>query len=78
MLAERPKYPQEPLKLVTAKIAERYVVYFLPDNLKFGRWTNRLEAEEALKVWEENFTCQPAQPWRSYCRSRGWQSVSWV
>ncbi|MBD2653119.1 hypothetical protein H6G45_06380 [Synechocystis sp. FACHB-383] len=81
MLTDRPKYPDRRPELVKTHIASRYggfTVYFLPDNLKFGRWTNLAEAEEALKIWEKNFTCQPVEPWQKYCQSRGYKSVSWV
>lgn len=81
MLADRPKYPSDNNRrpeLAKSKIDERFTVYFLPDNLKFGRWQNRNEAEEALQIWLESFACQPVSTWQKYCQSRGFKSVSWV
>ncbi len=72
MLADRPRKPE----IVKGKV-ENYVFWFIPDNLKFGRWTSKTEAENALEAWTE-YQNQPAINWQAYCRAVGIESVHFI
>jgi hypothetical protein len=73
MLAERPKRPE----LVPSE-HENYAFYFLPDELKFGKWTSRIDAEAAIGIYWAEYSEKPRCAWESYCRSRGFNSVHFV
>jgi hypothetical protein len=69
MLAERPGHKLEVIE------KSGLTMRFVPDQLDFGQWTNQIEAEDAFPVWRDQYQCKP-NAWRSYCRSRGYNSVS--
>jgi hypothetical protein len=73
MLAER----EPPSQLVQGK-TDHYVFYFIPDNIKFGRWRSRSEADDAIDVWRKDYARKPQANWQSYCRAKGFQSVEFI
>jgi hypothetical protein len=69
MLAERPGHKLE-------VITKAYLTLrFVPDQLDFGQWTNKIEAEDAFPVWRDKYQGK-AQAWQAYCKSRGYKSVN--
>lgn len=74
MLKERPN-PNHGHKL--AQTTKGYqTIRFVPDQLDFGLWTSRIEAEDAFPTWLELYQGK-SKEWQSYCKSRGYVSVSW-
>jgi hypothetical protein len=69
MLAERPGHTLQ----VTTKAY--LTLRFVPDQLDFGQWTNKIEAEEAFPIWRDKYQHCPIA-WKNYCKSRGYKSVN--
>ena len=67
MLAEPPRKPE----IVQGKVNHQ-TFYFIPDELNFGRWSSRSDAEKAFQVWPE-YSRKPPGNWRIYCQSVGFQ-----
>jgi len=76
MLAEPPRHPSS--RKLEKATRNSLTIYFVPDDFhQFGVWTNYLEADNALKIWIRQFQGKPTAHWRSYCKSRGWNSIIW-
>ena len=74
MLAERPNPNHGHTLAITEKGYQ--TIRFVPDQLDFGLWTSRIEAEDAFPIWAKDYQQKPKE-WQSYCKSRGYVSVSW-
>lgn len=73
MLAEPPRHNPGHKLAIAEK--DYKAIRFVPDQLDFGIWTSRFEAEEAFGIWLKTYQGNP-KGWRSYCRSRGYESVN--